>query len=76
MGKVDVFSLVTPELPSLVTFIPAFISVQTADAHWLADAVHTFRRWRMCVWNGQVETDAPSCFGLTIRTETARVPAR
>ena len=43
MGKVDVFKLAaTPELPSLVVSGLSFISVQTAGAHWLADAGQPF----------------------------------
>ena len=42
-GKVDVFNRdAARELPSLVTSGLPFISVLTAGAYWLTDAVHPF----------------------------------
>ena len=41
-GKVDVLKLAIRELPSLVPSGLSLTSLQTAGAHWLADAVHHF----------------------------------
>ena len=45
-GKVDAFNRDTREIPSLLTSVLFFTSVQTASAHWLADSVHPFA---MCI---------------------------
>ena len=37
-GKVDVFSLETRELPSLVTSVLSLTAFLTAGTHWLANA--------------------------------------
>lgn len=41
-GDVDLFSLVTAQLPLLLTPDLSFSSVQTAGGHWLAEAGHEF----------------------------------
>ena len=60
---VDVLYLATRQLPSLVSF--GLSSVQTADVHWVADAVQSLWNIASGIWNGQVETEAMSCFSGT-----------
>ena len=55
----------------------SFTSVQTAGAHWLADAVHPFRIIiKCCIWNGQVETNAQSHWNRTAMLMDLYVPDR
>ena len=63
--KVDVFNLATRELPPLLTSAVSFISVQMADAHWLADPFIRFLILACSKWNGQVETNTLSRFNRT-----------
>ena len=55
----------TVQLQSLVPTGFSFTSVQTAGAHWLADAIHPFGI-RHAVWCGQVQTNALSRINCTV----------